>query len=220
LADGSVRGCDPTPRCLEVSGGLLTPSRQLRYGPQVRISKWEDEVKHTTNGRRWTYPCRDGCTWRCAVRGLKLHNVTSTHLYLPLGSFSGLARLRPFSTRLSASRLPKGTVAPCLSSVASSASMLAEWETRHRWTHLLEWFRVEPGVGTSSSLSSILQKSTLSSRPSSTISCHHGDSISAGICLSQPHTMSVFGRVSKTGNLSVSILGLYCELMVTPAMTS
>lgn len=149
-----------------------------------------------------------------------MHNVTSTRLYFPLGSFSGLARPRSFSTRLSASRLPKGTVAPRRSSVASSAFMSAEWEARHRWTHLLEWFRVEPGVGTSSSLRSIIQKSTFCSRPSSTISCNHGGTISAGVCLPQPHTMSVFGRVSKTGKLSESILGLYCELMVTPAMTS
>lgn len=179
-------------------------------------------MKHTTNGRRWTYPCRDGCTWRCAVRELKVHNVTSTHLYLPLRSFSGLTRLRSFSTRLSVSRLPKpkGTVAACPPSVASSVFMSAEWETRHRWTNSLEWLGVEPGTGTSSSLRSIIQKSTFSSRPSSTISCHHGDTISDGICFPQPRTMSVFGRVSKTGNLSVSILGLYCALMATPAMAS
>ena len=176
-------------------------------------------MKHTTNGRRWTYPCRDGCTWRCAVRGLKVHN-TGTHLYFPLGSLSGSARLRSFCTRLSASRMPKATVVPCPFSVALSVFMLAEW-ARHSWAHLLVWFRVKPGIGTSSSsLRSIVQKSTFSSRPSSTISCHHGGTISAGACPPQPHTMSVFGRVSKTGNLSEAIFGLYCELMVTPAMVS
>lgn len=38
LTDESILNCDPTSRCLEESDGFLTPSLQLRYRVQVKIS--------------------------------------------------------------------------------------------------------------------------------------------------------------------------------------
>ena len=52
LTNGSTLGCDPTSRCLEECDGFLTPSLQLRYGAQVKISMREDEVTRTIDGRR------------------------------------------------------------------------------------------------------------------------------------------------------------------------
>jgi len=52
LTDESILDCDPTSRCLEESDGFLTPSLQLCYGAQFKISMWENKVTRTTDGRR------------------------------------------------------------------------------------------------------------------------------------------------------------------------
>jgi len=75
-------------------------------------------VKHTINGRRWTYPCRDGYTWRCAVR--RRTCISSLVPVFSIRSFSGLVK-RHFFPQFVSVRPARRAIALFPSFVASSA---------------------------------------------------------------------------------------------------